>query len=148
VTGRLRRSARVALAGAGALWPGLALPTAARAAEPRILYMLECQGCHLPDGRGVPGGVPDLRGRLGRFVTVPGGREYLVRVPGSAQSSLDDAELAAVLDWMIREFGPPEVAARLVPFSAEEVARHRRRPLTDVGAARRELLHRIEAASD
>ena len=48
---------------------------------------------------------------MGTFLTVPGGREYLVRVPGSAQSPLSDAELARVLNWMIRAFGPPAIAA-------------------------------------
>jgi hypothetical protein len=59
----------------------------ARGADPRVDYMLQCQGCHLADGSGAPGAVPDLRGSLGRFLGVPGGREYLVRVPGAAQSS-------------------------------------------------------------
>jgi hypothetical protein len=77
---------------------------------------------------------------------VPGGREYLVRVPGSAQSPLTDSSLAEVLNWMIREFGPATVARDFVPFDAEEVARYRNPPLTDVEELRRGLLHRIEAA--
>ena len=56
---------------------------ASRAQDPRVDYMLQCQGCHLADGAGSPGAVPDLRGSLGRFLAVPGGREYLVRVPGA-----------------------------------------------------------------
>jgi len=130
------------------LLPGLlaavavpAVPAAARA--PRIDYMLECQGCHLPDGGGRPDVVPSLRG-VGRFLRVPGGRAYLVRVPGSAQAPLDDASLAAVLTWMVREFGPPEVAERMQPYTAEEVGRLRARPLLDVVPVRRELLRRLE----
>ena len=79
----------------------------------KIDYMLECQGCHLPDGSGSSqGSVPSLLDSVGRFVTVPAGRSFLVRVPGSAQSPLDDARLAAVLNWMIRNFGPAQVAAK------------------------------------
>ena len=83
--------------------------------------MLECRGCHLPDGSGATG-VPDLRDGIGRFVSVDGGRAYLVQVPGSSQSALDDAALAAVLNWMIRAFGPAEVAAS---WSASTVQRFR-----------------------
>jgi mono/diheme cytochrome c family protein len=119
----------------------------AHAADPRVDYMLQCQGCHLADGSGSPGAVPDLRGSLGRFLAVPGGREYLVRVPGAAQSPLSDARLAALLDWMVREFGPAEAAAGLEPYRAEEVARWRAQPYAEVQTVRRELVGRIEAAA-
>ena len=119
----------------------------ARAQDPRVDYMLQCQGCHLADGSGSPGAVPDLRGSLGRFLAVPGGREYLVRVPGAAQSPLSDQRLAALLDWMVREFGLAEAAAELEPYRAEEVARWRAEPYLDVQAVRRELISRIEASS-
>ena len=49
-------------------------------------YLLHCRGCHLPDGRGTPPEVPTLISELGKIVQVPGGRDYLVRVPGSAQA--------------------------------------------------------------
>ena len=119
--------------------------SAASAETPQILYMLQCQGCHLADGTGAPGSVPSLEG-LERFLAVPGGREYLVRVPGSAQSPLSDLELAAVLNWMLREFASGELGADWAPFSAEEIAAFRQPPLTDVDSRRRELLSRIEAA--
>jgi hypothetical protein len=123
----------------------LCVPDDASARPPRIDYMLECQGCHGADGRGIPGAVPDMRASLGRFLTVPGGREYLVRVPGSAQSPLDDRSLAELLNWMIRSFGPEEVARGFQPYDADEVA-SQRSPLTDVEPLRRELLKRIGQA--
>jgi hypothetical protein len=107
--------------------------------------MLECQGCHLSDGRGAPGRVPDLRDSVGRFLAVPGGREYLVRVPGAAQSPLGDAELAGVLNWMIRRFGPAEVAAAFQPFSAPEVGRLRQAPLPEVDSVRGNLVQLMRA---
>jgi len=116
---------------------------AAAARTPRVDYMLECQGCHRADGSGFPGRVPDLRDRIGRFPQVPGGRAYLVGVPGSASSPLSDAELAAVLNWMIQRFAP-ERAPAVAPYTAEEVARHRR-PLADVESVRRELLRALAA---
>jgi hypothetical protein len=124
----------------------LAGAASAGAQSARTHYMLECQGCHLADGSGAPGSVPPLKDLVGSFLRVPGGREYLIRVPGSAQSSLADRELAEVLNWMIGEFGPAEVAADFVPFAAEEVARARAQPLADVDTLRRELLARIAAA--
>lgn len=130
----------------GALWLLVlgcaASPATAR--EPAVDYMLECRGCHRPDGSGSPG-VPALRDSVARFLLVPGGREYLVRVPGSAQSALDDAELAALLNWMVHTFGPAAAAADSAPFGAEEVARLRRSPFTDVDAVRAELVRALAA---
>ncbi len=135
--------ARVRLA---VLCLGAALgPLPAAGESPAVDYMLQCQGCHLPDGSGSPGEVPALGGQVARFTTVPGGRAYLVQVPGSAASPLDDARLAAVLNWMVRRFGPPEAAARFTPYTAEEVARHRGRPLIDVAGVRAALLAELAA---
>lgn len=121
-----------------------ALAVPAGAGDPAIDYMLECQGCHLPDGAGT-NDVPDLRDGIGRFIGVDGGRAYLVQVPGSSQSALDDADLAEVLNWMIRTFGPADVAASFQHFDADEVARFRTAPLVEVDAVRRTLVERMAA---
>ncbi len=148
------RGARLRPAGSllarAAVLASCALASAGPAAggTPHVDYMLQCQGCHLADGSGSPGAVPSFRDFVGRFTTVPGGRDYLVRVPGSAQSPLSDAELAAVLNWMVREFGPEEVAVDFVPFSADEIVRLRTPPLTDVEGVRRELVSRVESQRD
>ena len=132
----------------GAAGTGLALALAlsapAGARDPAVDYMLECRGCHLPDGSGATG-VPDLRDGIGRFIGVDGGRAYLVQVPGSSQSALDDADLAEVLNWMIRTFGPADVAASFQHFDADEVARFRTAPLVEVDAVRRTLVERMAA---
>ena len=65
--------------------------------SPRINYILHCQGCHLADGAGTPDKVPALKNEVGRFLHVTGGREFLIQVPGTSQSPLSDAEVAAVL---------------------------------------------------
>ena len=116
----------------------LAAATSATA-DPHVDYMIQCQGCHLADGAGKPDAVPSLVGNLGRFLAVPGGREFLVRVPGSSTSPLDDDALADVLNWMIRTFDPG-AAELFEPYTAEEVARVRKPPLADVGPLRRRLL--------
>ena len=123
------------------------LASSARADEAQLHYLLHCQGCHLADGSGSPGAVPNLVGSVGRFLTVPGGRAYLVQVPGSAQSDLDDAQLAAVLDWMVVRFGPSEVAVDFERFSAEEVARVRAVPLADPAAVRERLMERLDGSA-
>ena len=131
------------------VYPGatlLSLVAPSFAEAPAVDYMLHCRGCHLADGSGAPGRVPDFRNQVGRYLQVAGGREYLIRVPGSAQSPLDDEALAAVLNWIVEAFGPPEVAGHFEPFDAEEVARHRSAPLVDVEKAREALLEQLERA--
>src|SRR5216110_2667354 len=115
---------------------------------PALDYALNCQGCHRADGAATPGSVPALAGSVGKFLRVPGGREYLIRVPGVAQAPLDDAALAAVLNWMLERFGRDGVPEGFVPYAAAEVGRLRRRPLTDVEGARRQLLEAIERAKE
>ena len=67
----------------------------------KMHYMLNCQGCHQADGRGLQGSVPDMRNFVGKFLDTPGGREFLVQVPGSANSPLSDAALAELLNWIL-----------------------------------------------
>ena len=114
----------------------LVFATPVRAYDAATNYALNCQGCHLADGSGTPGKVPALAGSLGRFLRVPGGREFLVRVPGVAGARLDDASLAALLEWTIARFDPTEHA----PYTAAEVGHLRAQPLVDVTSERRRLL--------
>lgn len=125
----------------------LVAPAAAWAGSPQLDYQLHCQGCHLPGGTGKPGAVPSLVDSVGLFLRVPGGREFLVQVPGSAWSALDDASLAALLNWMIRRFGPAEVASDFRPYEADEVRRLRREPLAEVASRRRALVAQLAERS-
>jgi hypothetical protein len=112
-------------------------------ADPRQDYILHCRGCHGPQGAGLPGSVPDFRGQVGKFLQVPGGREYLIRVPGTSQSELSDARVARLLNWLVREFSAKALPAHFEPFTEDEVSRHRRPPLTDVAGVRQSLLSAI-----
>jgi mono/diheme cytochrome c family protein len=107
---------------------------------PELAYTLECAGCHRADGSGTPGSVPQLRESVAGFLAVPGGREYLARVPGVAQAPLDDAALAAVLNWMLDRFDRAHVPTGFVPYTADEVGRLRAHPLLDVAAERKRLI--------
>lgn len=120
------------------------LATPAVHAEARTDYMLNCQGCHADDGRGSPGHVPDLRNELGLMLRVPGGREYLVQVPGSRNAAIDDAALAAVLNWMLPTFSAATLPKDLPPYSAIEVARLRQEAIGDTAAERTRLLEAID----
>jgi mono/diheme cytochrome c family protein len=100
-------------------------------------YLLHCSGCHGPRGHGTPGVTPTLHG-LSRLLDVRGGRAYVVAVPGVAQAPVDDAALAALLNWVLVEFSD---AAPAVPYTAEEIGALRDEPLRDPAAARREIMH-------
>jgi hypothetical protein len=64
-------------------------------------------------------------------------------VPGVAQSALDDAELAEVLNWLLAHFDAEHVPAGFKPYTAEEVGKLRKSPLTNVVRMRTELLERV-----
>lgn len=126
---------------AGIVLLGITTMAAAESPDPvRANYLFGCRGCHLADGRGVPPEVPTLRDTLGEIVARPGGREYLVRVPGVLQSRLDDAELAAVLNYVLTEFNAATLPAAFKPYTAREVAAARKAILADPHRHRRELL--------
>lgn len=116
------------------------------AATPEIDYMLNCMGCHLAEGQGAPDKIPSLKGYVARFLSVPEGRQYLIQIPGVTQSSLDDAEIAALTNWLLARFDGEHLPADFAPYTAEEVARYRSKPLTDVAGTRARLIERLEHA--
>lgn len=121
-------------------------PVTSATDEVQFDYMMNCQGCHLPGGEGFPEHqVPRVAGHMGKFLRVEGGREFLVQVPGSAQSDLDDARLASVLNWMLQAFSAAELPEDWRPFSAEEVSELRRTPLIEVAPVREQLINLIQA---
>lgn len=120
------------------------LSSPARAASSsQINYILHCQGCHLPDGAATEGKVPALKNEVGKFLHVAGGREFLIRVPGTSQSALTDPEVADVLNWILKNFSPAELPGDFIPYSSQEIARLRRPPLANVSAVRSALMAEI-----
>lgn len=110
------------------------------AADPKTDYLLYCRGCHLANGAGVPPEVPTLINEVGKLITIPGGREYIVRVPGVAQTDMDDAQLAAVLNWVVTEFNAATVPEDFVPYSAEYISTVRKKVLDDPLRRRAQIL--------
>lgn len=119
---------------------GIALATASagRAAEPAP-YATYCAGCHQSNGRGGPT-APRLAGRATAIAKTVRGRPYLadvllnglsgpIRADGRAFDAvmpayghLSDAEVAGVLNELLRLAGPPTPRA----FTSAEIAAQRR----------------------
>ncbi len=123
---------------------GLSAAEARAEPDPYTLYALRCMGCHQHDGAGMRT-VPKLRDFVGNFLRVPGGREFLVQVPGVAQSSLSDAEVAAVLNWLLTAYSPDQLPEDFQPYSGDEVARYRPGRLVDVDPVRARLIADMRA---
>jgi len=113
--------------------------------SPAELYTLNCWGCHKPNAEGIPGTVPRLAHSMGNFLHVPGGREYLVEVPGVAASSLNDAEVADVLNWLLRTFNKSETPPEFKPYTAAEVAAYRQHQLIKITETRDTLVRKLKA---
>jgi len=105
----------------------------------RSLYVVHCAGCHGMDGAGsVLGNVPDMR-RLGHFLRLEGGREFVVSVPGVMGSGLTDQQVADVTNWVLGGMARASLPEGHKPYSAAEVGQARAVPLLDVAAARARL---------
>lgn len=127
----------------------LAAATLVRAAQasPQQDYILYCMGCHGDQAQGVPGKVPPLAGSVALFMRSPEGRNYVLRVPGAANSALGDAELAAVLNWLAERFPPAGAQApQSAAFTAAEVSELRRTPLANVQERRGEVVRALAAS--
>jgi cytochrome c553 len=92
-------------------------------------WTLNCQGCHRLDGTGSATTSPSLAGTVAKFLWVPGGREYLGRVPGVATSPLSNADLAELMNWMLWRFDRQNLPATFEPYTAAEIGQLRTRPL-------------------
>jgi|MEHZ01.1.fsa_nt_MEHZ010283997.1_3 hypothetical protein len=113
--------------------------------EPRAKfnYQMLCQGCHTAEGFGNTG-VPQLKGFVGYFLNSQLGREYLIRIPGSANATLDDEQLAEVINWTIIKFGEASIPKNWRYYNAEEVAKYRQNPLMEVLEYRKHLILQIQ----
>lgn len=111
-------------------------------------YQLQCAGCHLGNGMGSPANdTPRMTGFVGNFLKVPGGREFLVRVPGMSQSALNDGQLAELLNWLLRKDGMAGKSTPVdyQPYTAEEVTALRRKAMLNVPGTRAGLIGEMRA---
>ena len=118
----------------------LLLSPAVVAEQPRTAYWLHCAGCHLLDGSSAPPEVPTLIDEPGRIAGLPGGRDYLMRIPGVAQAGLGNEKLAEVLNFMLEEFSSATLPADFEPFSGDEVGRARRQALINPLRSRADIV--------
>ena len=130
--GRRRdRAASLERAASAALALALGLARRARGIRPRRPSSTTCSTARAATSRTAAARPARCRrsAGVGRFLRTSRGREYLIRVPGSAQSPLSDAALAALLDWIVVRFDPETAAAAASAAST--------RPRSRAGAARR-----------
>lgn len=109
----------------------------AGAADGKAVYETHCAACHQADGAGADGLAPPLLGtlgqRLGARQYVPGivlaglagkmvsrGVSYTGMMPSWAH--LADAELAAVVNYVLSTFNAAELPAAHTPFMPEDFA--------------------------
>ena len=116
----------------------LALSGTAHGSGERV-FAANCAVCHQNDGQGVPGTYPSLAGTVGGYVRSQAGRAYLVRVvsfgmngaivSGGAEyngfmqpwTQLSDADIAAVLNYILDRFNPKILPANFKAYTAAEV---------------------------
>jgi len=137
----------VAFFGVAVLGTGVALGSdGAPTYSARVNYQLQCMGCHRADGSGEEGRVPSIRRTLVPFSLVPQGREFVLRVPGVAQSALNDRDVAVLLNWMARNLSDVPLPSNYVDYTALEVGRLRHNPLTTIKELRERLLRDLSVA--
>ena len=116
-------------------------------ARARMNFIHHCAGCHLVDGSGAPSkGIPSMRGTLGQFLKVPGGREFIVQVPGVMNSPLGDGEIASLMNWLLPYVASATTPANTPPYTADEIARLRKHRPLDVITTRRQLIAGLHQA--
>jgi mono/diheme cytochrome c family protein len=129
------------IAGAGVLTALCAVGAASipAAVDPSLIltksqtnYLLGCGGCHGETGVSNSRLVPDLRDQVGYYLATQAGREYLVRLPNVSFYTASNAELADILNYVIFTIGGNGVPPRAKPYTAAEVAKLRKQPLTEV----------------
>jgi mono/diheme cytochrome c family protein len=120
---------------------GLTLAPMPRTAQ---LYATNCQGCHGEVGRSAAE-IPTLAGRVGYFTRIPEGRRYLVQVPNVALNANSDADIAAVLNWVLATYSRAQLPPDFKPYTASEVGELRQARI-DVAATRRGVIDALLAA--
>jgi|SRR5690606_15448094 len=112
--------------------------------SPAVNYQLRCAGCHGQEGMGVDSaGIPPFPGFIDGFFATQASRLYLMHVPGINTASLNDREIAEVMNYVGERWGEPN--AHRPPFTTEEVTALRGKPVVDVVALRRGVIAELTA---
>ena len=118
------------------------LPAALMADQPsrtaHTNYILRCAGCHGFEGGGTPeGGIPAFPDSVGYIAGTELGRTYMMHVPGVVGASLNNGEIAEVMNYVLDVWGETGNGDPAAYFTEEEVTRRRAEPVPDVVAYRR-----------
>jgi len=93
---------------------------------PESDYVEYCSGCHGMQGNSAPAEIPVLRDRVGYFMCIKEGRDYLIRLPNVAYSAItDNQELADMMNFVVFGLGGNSAPKGTQPFSAAEIGRLR-----------------------
>ena len=140
----MTRAAAILLLLSASLATGRGAWAAGNEERAQLQYLQHCSGCHLVDGSGSPSkGVPSMRGALGQFLRVPGGREFIVQVPGVMNSALRDADIANLMNWLLPAVSSETLPAGFQPYTPQEIARLRTSRPADVMAVRATLVGKM-----
>lgn len=115
--------------------------------SPAVNYQLQCLGCHLTNGEGAPrNDIPMMKGFVGNFLKVEGGREFLIQVPGSSQSALNNQQLAELLNWILKGDGIAAGSApkNFKPYTEKEVETYRGVMIKNLPGHRRMLIEQMQ----
>jgi len=146
----------------------LALAAGVRAAGGSELFASNCIVCHQPDAKGVQGIYPPLADMVGNYVKLKAGRAYLAHVPSFGLtgvivtngesldsnmpplSQLSDADIAAVINYVLTKFNQPLLPADFKPLTADEVHGYRAKAMSEneVHNERDALLAALRKAHD
>jgi cytochrome c5 len=138
----------------------------ARGADTDV-FAARCVVCHQKSAQGVPSIYPPLADSIGSDVRFKDGRDYLIHVviggmtgpvvvKGMAYnglmpqfSQLTDAEIAAVLNKVLRDFNAREIPKNFAAITAGEVKHARATPLSpaDLARERTSLMKELQRAS-
>lgn len=112
--------------------------------RPAQTYATNCQGCHGELGASASE-IPVLAGRVGYFARTAAGRRYLVQVPNVALNPSSDADIADVLNWLLRTYSRAQLPPDFEPYTAAEVAVLRQARI-DVNAVRARVVDELVTA--
>jgi mono/diheme cytochrome c family protein len=110
----------------------------AQAGEGKETYQ-RCVACHQPDGAGIPGIFPALKGRMADIMASVEGREYVtmvlikgligaIKIDGQRYvgampaQDLSDAQISATIEYTLTGFGASDAVDSKLLLSEAEVA--------------------------
>lgn len=79
----------------------------------------------------------------GYFLHSEEGRKFLIRVPGVAQSALNDDEIAELMNWLLMTYSAGQLPSEFAPYTWEEVDALRDDPEADPEVTRALILEDI-----